>query len=104
MSQPFRRPKFGGGEDVHDSAQSMLFYIVQHFKVKCYYLGLVPKQRLINFNNCSVAAQQYQRGEECSAAKLVEPLIDVNGTTFRDVYIQSCSGDWEHSQPEMQEE
>ena len=69
MSQPCQRPKFGGEEDVHDGAECMVFYIVQHFKVKCYYLGLVPKQRLINFNNCSVVPQQYRRGEECSAAK-----------------------------------
>ena len=76
----------------------MVFYIVQHFKVKCYYLGLVPKQRLINFNNCSVAPQQYRRGEECSGANLAEPLIDINGITFRDIYIQSCSGGNSHSQ------
>ena len=104
MSQPRQRPKFGGEEDVNDGAESMSFYIIQHFKVKCYYLGLVPKQRLINFNNCSVAAQQYRRGEECSAANLAEPLIDVNGTTFCDVHIQSCSDDWELWQPEVQEE
>ena len=104
MSQPCRIPKFGSEGDVHDGAESMLFYIVQHFKVKYYYLGLVPKQRLINFSNCSIAAQQYWCGEECSAANLAEPLIDVNGTTFCDIYIQSCSGDWELSQPEVQEE